>query len=109
MPRRSGFSKYDPLRAYLAGLSEDRVTLTFAEIERIIGAALPASAWRAPFWANTATSWGSSVQATTWRRAGWRVAGTHLSGSSPAVTFERLPLDSSGQLPARPRRSPPLS
>jgi hypothetical protein len=44
MPRRTGPRKYDPRTAYLAGLAGDEVTLTFAEIERLVDAPLPPSA-----------------------------------------------------------------
>jgi hypothetical protein len=53
MPRPMGPRKYMPLIRYLEALTEDDVRLTFAEIEAIIGASLPASAWRSTFW----TSW----------------------------------------------------
>ena len=83
-----GPRKYTPLTTYLASLAADEVTLTFAEIEAIIGTTLPSSVSRASFWANTATSWGSSSQSTAWRRAGWRVAGTNVGGGT--VTFARV-------------------
>src|SRR4051794_14212947 len=49
MPLRD---KYVPLGAHLRRLSADHsdVTLTFAEIERIIGVRLPQGARNAPFW-----------------------------------------------------------
>ena len=48
MPPRPGPRKYDPLTAYLADLPTDEATLTFAEIEQLVGAPLPPSAWRGP-------------------------------------------------------------
>jgi hypothetical protein len=83
--------KYDPLAAYLAALPADEVTLTFAAIERIIGAALPVSAWARTWWANT----GGTPQARAWLGAGWRVAAVNFS--LEAVTFVRLPPGSTGQ------------
>ena len=89
MPR-SGPRKYDPLTDYLTGLTADEVTLTFAEIEAIIGALLPPSARAALFWTNVPDSLRRSVQAQAWRRAGWRVARVELEADPPAVTFARV-------------------
>ena len=86
MPRY-GPRKYDPLTAYLAALPADEVTLTFAEIEAIVGAALPASARQSSYWTTTL----QPLVARLWVRAGWRVARTDLSSATPAVTFARAP------------------
>jgi hypothetical protein len=65
---------------------EDRVRLTFAEIERTLGFALPASARSyAPWWSNVG---GSHVQSNAWMRPGWRTRDVDVSGEQ--VTFERL-------------------
>ena len=61
-------AKYDPLELYLSAQPEDGCTLTFAQIEEIIGAPLPPSARRHKSW------WGNDnthVQAQTWMDAGW--------------------------------------
>ena len=87
MPMRYGPRKYDPLADYLAALTVDEVTLTFAEIEAIIGAPLPPSARLRTWWANTA----GSAQARAWRSAGWRMARRQLHSATPAVTFVRAP------------------
>jgi hypothetical protein len=81
-----GSSRYDPLRRYLAGRSEPVVHLSFAEIERIIGGPLPASARRhRPWWANERS--GSHVHASAWMGAGRRTANVDLN--SGAVDFAR--------------------
>lgn len=81
-----GSSRYDPLRRYLAGRSEPVVHLSFAEIERIIGGPLPASARRhRPWWANERS--GSHVHASAWMGAGRRTANVDLKGG--AVDFAR--------------------
>ena len=90
MPRWPGPRKYDPLTRYLANLAPDEVTLTFAEIEAIVGAPLPASARRASFWTTTPRP----LVARPWVRAGWRVVRTDLRGEMPAVTFVRVRSDS---------------
>lgn len=61
--------KYDPLRDYLRRQKGDEFELTFADIERRLGAMLPKSANRPQWWANVADS-GSPVQRDAWRAAG---------------------------------------
>ena len=54
-PRRFGKGhppKYGPLRDYLAARAEDRITLTFTQVEHIIDASLPPSAYRRDWWTN---------------------------------------------------------
>ncbi len=79
-------SKYDPLGRYLAAQSNDRVMLTLAEIEAIIGSALPAGARKRNWWT------GSSVRASL-RRAlgagGWQIVVDAFWGREPVVTFLR--------------------
>ena len=91
-----GPRKYDPLTRYLAGLVVDEVSLTFGEIEAILGAPLPPSARTPLFWINVTDSLGRSVQAQAWRRAGWRMARVELEADPPAVTFQRVRSESSG-------------
>ena len=85
MPKRYQPRKYDPLTRYLAALTTDEVTLTFGEIEAILGAPLPRSARLREWWANSA----GSTWARAWLSAGWRVERRQLWGDSPAVTFVR--------------------
>lgn len=79
--------KYEPLRRYLAEYPGDRVTLTLAELEAIIGAPLPVSARRAGWWANVRGQQPMQMQA--WWSAGRWVAGTMLKATAPSVTFVR--------------------
>ena len=61
-------AKYEPLQRYLSAQPEDGCTLTFSQIEKIIGAPLPPSARRhKSWWGNDSTH----VQAQTWMGAGW--------------------------------------
>ena len=46
--------KYRPLSDHLAALEVDEVMLTFADIDHIIRAHLPAGAYSSLFWASTA-------------------------------------------------------
>lgn len=67
--------KYDPLEQYLSGQSSDSCTLTFSEVEIIIGGRLPASAREHQGW------WGNDkthVQARSWMHVGWKVSQHHL-------------------------------
>lgn len=74
-------SKYGPLGAFLAAHYGDEVPMTFAEIERILGFALPPSARKhRPWWSNNADN---SAMTRVWLKAGFRtervdVAAEHL-------------------------------
>jgi hypothetical protein len=64
--------RYDPLRRHLQNIpvGTDRLTLTFNDIKGIIGADLPASAYRyRAWWANDKTH----IHARAWMEAGWKV------------------------------------
>ena len=61
-------AKYDPLERYLSAQPDVGCTLTFSQIEEIIGAPLPPSARRhKSWWGNDSTH----VQAQTWMGVGW--------------------------------------
>jgi hypothetical protein len=78
-------SKYEPLRVWLDRQTQDRVRLSFREIETILGFPLPGSARvLAQWWANVA---GSHVQASAWMGAGWRACQVDVPGEQ--VSFER--------------------
>lgn len=66
-------SKYQPLYDFLIAQQDDRIELTYARFEEIIGASLPPVSKRHPaaFWANHYG--GTHVWATKWMDAGWRV------------------------------------
>lgn len=78
---------YSPLKSHLAAQSDDRIPLTFAEIEQILGRPLPPSAKgksTRQWWANTQTH----SQAKSWLDVG-RTAKLDVDGQ--AVTFVRMP------------------
>lgn len=81
-------SRYAALADWLQGQpgNVDRVTLTFDDIESIIGAPLPPSA-RAhrAWWANDSVG---HVQSQQWLEAGWRT--TYLNLTEQRVTFARI-------------------
>jgi hypothetical protein len=67
--RTSRGSRYEPLRDYLDASAERAVTMRFAELETLLGRALPASARRhTAWWAN-----GGHPQANAWLDAGYEV------------------------------------
>ncbi len=79
-------SKYAPLARYLAACTDERVPLTLAEIEAIIGAPLPAGARRRDWWTSrpSHTALRPAIQA-----AGWRIVLDGFWGQHPVVTFVR--------------------
>jgi hypothetical protein len=80
--------KYDPLFDHLSRATEPRLRLSFAEIERIIGDSLPASARRhQAWWANERV--GTHVHARSWLDAGY--ATQRLDLNSATVEFVRSP------------------
>jgi hypothetical protein len=68
-------SKYEPLSAHLARAT-GRLELSFEEIERVLGFALPASARSYPAW--WSNSGGTHVQAQSWMSAGFRTENVDL-------------------------------
>ena len=78
-------SKYYPLQVYLQQAVDDELTLTFTQIERIIGDRLPHSArTQRTWWSNRGRG---AVQATAWMGAGYHVA--ELDLDAEAVTFRK--------------------
>ena len=67
--------KYDLLKKYLQSLPRavDDKTLSFLEIERIVGDKLPRSAHDHPAWWSNPSTPLSHPQAQAWLRAGWQV------------------------------------
>ena len=79
--------KYAPLFRHLCALEAHRWRTTFADIESILGFALPNSARiHRQWWANQ-TSGGHS-HALAWQAAGWRTSAVDLQAE--ALVFERL-------------------
>ena len=88
-------AKYDALANHLAALprGQNRVTLTFAKIEQLLGlvaghpAALPPSAYAYEDWWRGGTRWSRVVQIRAWERAGWVAEDLNLRAR--LVTFRR--------------------
>jgi len=68
-------SKYEPLRKYLKNIpsSSNMQSLTFGEIERILGFKLPSSAYEHRAWWSNPTSPTDHPYAQSWLEAGWMV------------------------------------
>lgn len=78
-------SRYTPLAAHLQSQAGDRDELTFAQIETIIGAQLPAHARKHPsWWANDSVG---HVHSRQWLQVGWRMLNVNISEEK--VTFYR--------------------
>jgi len=78
-------SKYAPLQEYLRQRGEDEISLTFAEIEQLLGVKLPVTARaQKAWWSNRSTG---SVQANAWMLAGYHAEEVDLSNEQ--VIFRR--------------------
>lgn len=78
-------SKYDPLAQYLRRLTTSSVTLTFREVDAIVGG-LPASARTdRTWWGNTTNR--TRTQAHAWMGAGWLVDTVNFTANQ--VTFRK--------------------
>jgi hypothetical protein len=79
-------AKYDPLRRCLARQKTVRVELSFADVERLIGAYLPKAATRAAWWSGEDQGPNTTVQVQAWRAAGYRAA---LAGGERVLVERR--------------------
>lgn len=76
-------SLYEPLTQFLESSHIGRVSLTFAEIEQILGRPLPASSRKhQAWWANTP----SHSHAEAWMRPGWKTVSVDLARERLAFT-----------------------
>lgn len=75
-------AKYRGLAEYLLSSNETRVTLTYSQIEEILGFALPDTArkFKQSYWANTETH----SYASSWMAVGYK---TRVDVESDTVTF----------------------
>jgi hypothetical protein len=84
-------SKYEPLEDYLQNqrLTSSRVSLSFKEIENIIGAALPKSAYTYREWWSNQRDYKNRPQAKAWLSAGFEVESVNQDLKSGSVEFVR--------------------
>ena len=76
--------KYEPLKSFLLSSRTDEVALSFDEIERLIGAALPPSQKHPAWWSNNPAN---NSMTRVWLDAGYRTEGLDLVARK--VTFRR--------------------
>jgi hypothetical protein len=68
-------SKYEPLKRFLEAIQPgiDEKSMSFSEMERILGYKLPRSAYEHRAWWSNPTSPGDHPYAQSWLEAGWKV------------------------------------
>ncbi len=82
-------TKYAPLGYYLNHTDALQITLSFKDIEKIVGLQLPVIAKKhREWWANKQDS--SSRQSDSWIKVGWQVF--HVDPYRQEVTFIKHPL-----------------
>jgi hypothetical protein len=79
-------SKYDPLGAYLRAQGMDEAPMSFADIETVIGAALPPKAVNHPAWWSNNTS--NNTMTKVWLDAGFRTERVDIAGRK--LVFRRV-------------------
>jgi len=85
-------SKYDALGTYLRQRNQSEVSMTFAEIERIVGFTLPKSHKRLAWWSNSV---GNNVMTRVWINAGYRADKVDVAART--IVFRRVAGDTNGR------------
>lgn len=86
-------TKYAALEDHLRNSGQDAVPMTFADIERVIGADLPPSAFKhRPWWSNNPSN---SVITNSWLKAGYKTEKVDMAG-------EKLVFVKTAQYPPAP-------
>jgi hypothetical protein len=91
MAPRDASPKYAPLVTFLMDLpsATAAVIVTLAEIEGLIGSALPAGAWVRGWWQVVQ----DQGRQRPWARAGWQVSQVSMRVVPPSVTVARMAAD----------------
>lgn len=79
-------SNYDSLYSYFSKRTEEVVSLTFEEIEKILGFELPPSAYKYPAWWSNASK-GDHSHSHSWQDAGYKAKGYSSSIHRKKMTF----------------------
>lgn len=91
-----GMGKYEALGQFLKGQPTEEVSLSFSDIERVIGSALPPSAYaHRPWWSNNPSN---SAMTRVWLDAGFRTERVDMTGKK--LVFKRM---RKGPAPESPR------
>ncbi|HDD61450.1 MAG TPA: hypothetical protein ENF22_02835 [Chloroflexi bacterium] len=96
--------KYENLAKYLEGLDQERVNMTFEEIEDILGEPLPEAAKNRAWWANSASN---NHALNGWLNVGWETSKVNMK--EKMLFFTKVPIDKleAPQLSMSPRLSSP--
>lgn len=79
--------KYEGLTSFLSDADQDRIVMTFEEINDLVSGQLPDSAFKhRPWWANRTEGRGS--QNLAWQSAGWETRDVNMELDE--VTFVRV-------------------
>jgi hypothetical protein len=88
-------SKYDALGPFLKNQRNDRVPMSFAEVERVTGEKLPPSAAKhRPWWSNNPNN---SVMTRVWLDAGFESEQVDMAGRKLVFRRVRRAVDSPGR------------
>lgn len=102
-------SKYEPLRRYLEGRSTQMVSMTFAEIEKVLGFKLPESQRYPAWWSNNPTN---NVMTNEWLAAGYKTEQVDIEGRklvfrrTRAIAPSRVGSTEIAEEAKQPRRHP---
>ena len=92
-------TKYAALEDHLRNSGQDTVPMTFADIERVIGADLPPSAFKhRPWWSNNPSN---SVITSSWLKAGYKTENVDMAGEKLVFVKTaqyRMPPETVGQV-----------
>ena len=88
--------RYEPLRAFLDQQAGEQVRLSFAEVEAILGAALPSSKRYPAWWSNTPSN---NPMTKVWLGAGFVTE--QVDTARETVVFRRREAESPGVAEAR--------
>ena len=99
--------KYAPLADYLRGSGQESVPMTFGDIERVIGAELPQSAFtHRAWWSNNPTN---NVMTHAWLEAGYTTAKVDMAAHTlvfrKAAQYGPAAKSGSGELRDEPQDS----
>jgi hypothetical protein len=87
-------SKYDALGAFLKRQHDDRVPMSFADVERVTGRKLPPSAAKyRPWWSNNPDN---SVMTRVWLDAGFESEQVDMTGRKLVFRRVRKAVDAAG-------------
>lgn len=83
--------KYSPLKEFLVSQSQDRVPMTFKQIEKVLDLQLPASKQYPAWWSNNPSN---NPMTREWLEAGFETEAVNIAGEK--LVFRRVKKASSG-------------